>query len=135
MLSLITRISLTFLLPRFSLTSRLTSLNICPSSILLFISAQATLKQSQMLLLDIQMSIQKRRIVATPMWTCIILDLYLSKISFLHHSALSCYFFLFFILHPFLTSSYFYLIFVLLILLILSLLLNFLNFLHLLILL
>ena len=65
-LSLITRTSPTFLLPRFSLTGRLADLNIYFSSISLFISAWAISKKSQMLSLDIQTSIQKRRIVAIP---------------------------------------------------------------------
>ena len=86
-----------------------------------------------MLSLDIQMSTQKGRIVAILMQTCTISDPYSSKISFLHHSVLPYYFFLFFTLYSFLISNHFYLISVLLTLLTLLLLPNFLNFLHLLI--
>ena len=86
-----------------------------------------------MLLLDIQISTQKGRIVAMLMQTCTISDPYLPKISFPHHSALLYYFFLFFILYLFLISNHFYLISVPLTLLTLSPLPNFLNFLHLLI--
>ena len=88
-----------------------------------------------MLSLDIQISTQKGRIVATLMQTCITSDPYSPKISFPHHSMLLCYFFLFFILYPFLISNHFYLISVPLTLLTLSPLPNSLNFLHLLILL
>ena len=135
MSSLTTKTSPTFLLPRSSLAVRLTDLNICSNLTLLFISIWAASEQSQMLLLDIQISTQKGRIVATPIQTCTISDPYSPKISFPHYSALLCYFFLFFILYLFLISNHFYLISVLLTLLTLSPLLNFLNFLHLLILL
>ena len=86
-----------------------------------------------MLSLDVQTSTQKGRIVATLMQICTTSDLYSPKISFPHHSALSYYFFLFFVLYPSSILNYFYLISILLTLLTLLLLLNFLNFLHLLI--
>ena len=132
MLSPTTKTSPTFPLPRSSLAVRLTGLNIYPNLTLLFVSIWAALEQSQMLSLDVQISIQKGRIVATPMQTCTTLDLYLPKISFLHHSMLLCYFSLFFILYLFLILNHFYLIFILFTLLTLSSLPNFLNFLHLL---
>ena len=130
-----TKILPTFPPPRSSLAIRLTGLNICPNLTSLFISIWATLEQSQMLSLDVQMSTQKGRIVATLMQTCTTLDPYLPLISFPYHSTLSCYFSLFFVLYLFLISNHFYLISVLLTLLIPSLLLNFQNFLYLLILL
>ena len=132
---LTTKISPIFPLPRSSLAVRLAGLNIYPNLTSLFISVWATSGKSQILSLDIQISFQKGRIVAMLMQTCITSDPYLLKISFSHHSALPCYFFLSFVLYPFLISNYFYLISVLLTLLTLLPLLNFLNFLHLLILL
>ena len=91
-LSLTTKTSPTFLPPRFSLANRLAGLNICPNLTSLFVSVQATSEQSQMLSLDVQISTQKGRIVATPMQTCTTSDPYSPKISFPHHSVLLCFF-------------------------------------------
>ena len=130
---LTTKISPTFPPPRSSLAVRLIGLNICLNLTSLFISVWAASEQSQMLSLDIQMSIQKGRIVATLIQICTTLDSYSPKINFSHHSMLSCYFFLFFVLYLFSISNHFYLISILLTLLTLSPLPNFLNFLYLLI--